>query len=398
MAASLVARTFLEHLGLETHCAAMRAFLLCGAGDFASALAERVADAAAKSASLAPSLAGADGWADSTGLRAPAAALRDALESARLQSSACDDPMARRWRLRARVPPGDVGTVVAGGAGLYSGVRDAAFSEHSAGMVDFLDASYEMEWPLGALFPSATRAALADAHRQLLRLRHVSLALAEAHARVHEAGRAARAGGLAFAARRGDGDAPGGVASRLLAERRARRLSLLSHELRHFVAAVEASAGEECHGAARAALQASFFEHGDGGEPRTVRARDAYALRAAAAAYAARCATACFLSARDAPLREAVDVALQLALDFRKAVRLGASSAPASALLTDGAAYASVQATHARFRVAARRLCVCLRDAAADRGGALGGVEPRRAAELLERVDHNGFYLRSVAR
>ena len=104
------------------------------------------------------------------------------------------------------------------------------------------------------------------------------------------------------------------------------------------------------------------------------------------------------LSARDALLREAVDVALQLALDFRKAVRLGASSAPASALLTDGAAYASVQATHARFRVAARRLCVCLRDAAADRGGALGGVEPRRAAELLERVDHNGFYLRSVAR
>ena len=402
VAASLVARTFLEHLGLETHCAAMRAFLLCGAGDFASALAERVADAAAKSASLAPiRRAGADGWADSTfatSLRAPAAALRDALESARLQSSACDDPMARRWRLRARVPPGDVGTVVAGGAGAYSGVRDAAFSEHSAGMVDFLDASYELEWPLGALFPSATRAALADAHRQLLRLRHVSLALAEAHARVHEAGRAARARGSAFAARGGGSDVPGGVASRLLAERRARRLSLLSHELRHFVAAVEASAGEECHGAARAALQASFFEHGDGGEPRTVRARDAYALRAAAAAYAARCATACFLSARDAPLREAVDVALQLALDFRKAVRLGASSAPASALLTDGAAYASVQATHARFRVAARRLCVCLRDAAADRGGALGGVEPRRAAELLERVDHNGFYLRSVAR
>ena len=99
------------------------------------------------------------------------------------------------------------------------------------------------------------------------------------------------------------------------------------------------------------------------------------------------------MSARDAPLREAVDVALQLALDFRKAVRLGVSPrAPASALLTDGAAYASVQATHARFRVAARRLCVCLRDAAADRGGALGGVEPRRAAELLERVDHNGFY------
>ena len=89
-----------------------------------------------------------------------------------------------------------------------------------------------------------------------------------------------------------------------------------------------------------------------------------------------------------------MDVALQLALDFRKATR----SAPCGELLKDGATYAAVQATHARFRVAARRLCVCLRDAAADRGGALGGVEPRRAAELLERVDHNGFYLRSDAR
>ena len=50
--------------------------------------------------------AGADGWADrlATGFRAPAAALRDALGSARLQSSACDDPMARRWR-RARASP-----------------------------------------------------------------------------------------------------------------------------------------------------------------------------------------------------------------------------------------------------------------------------------------------------
>ena len=134
VAASLVARTFLEHLGLETHCAAMRAFLLCGAGDFASALAG--ASPTAASASLAPSRAGADGWAIRFGLRAPAA-LRDALESARLQSSA---RATTRWRadgVCARVPPGDVGTVVAGGAGAYTGVRDAAFSEHSAGMVDF---------------------------------------------------------------------------------------------------------------------------------------------------------------------------------------------------------------------------------------------------------------------
>jgi hypothetical protein len=278
----------------------------------------------------------------------------------------------------------------------YSGVRDAAFSEHSAGMVDFLEASYELEWPLGVLFPSATRTTLAEAHRQMLRLRHVSLALAEAHARVHEAGRAHR--GSLRSRTRDDDDAFGGVAGRLLADRRLRRLSLLSHELRHFVAAVEASAGEECHGAARAALEKSFFEDADGrnGKIRSVRARDAYALRAAAAAYATRCASACFLSARDAPLREAVDVALQLALDFRKATRAASTDKEsASSLLTDGSTYASVQATHARFRVAARRLCVCLRDAAADRGGALGGVEPRRAAELLERLDHNGFYLRS---
>lgn len=380
--ASLVARTFLEHLGLETHCASMRAFLLCGAGDFASALAERVADAAAR-ARVAGACQGA----------APAAFLRDALESARLQSSACDEPLARRWRLRSRAPPkADEASYSAS----YKGVRDAAFSEHSAGMVDFLEASYELEWPLGVLFPSATRTTLAEAHRQMLRLRHVSLALAEAHARVHEAGRAHR-GSLRSRAR-DDDDAFGGVAGRLLADRRLRRLSLLSHELRHFVAAVEASAGEECHGAARAALEKSFFEDADGrnGKNRSVRARDAYALRAAAAAYATRCASACFLSVRDAPLREAVDVALQLALDFRKATRAASTDkASASSLLTDGSTYASVQATHARFRVAARRLCVCLRDAAADRGGALGGVEPRRAAELLERLDHNGFYLRS---
>lgn len=386
--ASLVARTFLEHLGLETHCASMRAFLLCGAGDFASALAERVADAAAR-ARVAGACQGA----------APAAFLRDALESARLQSSACDEPLARRWRLRSRaLPEANEASRSASYSASYSGVRDAAFSEHSAGMVDFLEASYELEWPLGALFPSATRTTLAEAHRQLLRLRHVSLALAEANARVHEAGRAYR-GSLRSRARDDDEDAFGGVAGRLLADRRLRRLSLLSHELRHFVAAVEASAGEECHGAARAALEKAFFEDADGSnrKKRVVRARDAYALRAAAAAYATRCASACFLSARDAPLREAVDVALQLALDFRKATRAAATetrAASASSLLTDGSTYASVQATHARFRVAARRLCVCLRDAAADRGGALGGVEPRRAAELLERLDHNGFYLR----
>jgi hypothetical protein len=38
-------------------------------------------------------------------------------------------------------------------------------------------------------------------------------------------------------------------------------------------------------------------------------------------------------------------------------------------------------------------LCGRLREAAADPGGALGGVSPGRAAALLETLDYNGFYL-----
>jgi len=62
-------------------------------------------------------------------------------------------------------------------------------------------------------------------------------------------------------------------------------------------------------------------------------------------------------------------------------------------LLSDGALYAAVQALHARFAAAARGVCVRLREAAADAGGALGGVSPHHAATLLGQLDYNGFYL-----
>ena len=43
--------------------------------------------------------------------------------------------------------------------------------------------------------------------------------------------------------------------------------------------------------------------------------------------------------------------------------------------------------------MAVRRTCERLREAAADGGGALGGVSPGTAAALLAEIDHNGYYL-----
>jgi hypothetical protein len=377
---SLVVRAFVDHLGVEKHVQAVDSFLLCGAGDFASALVEGVAAAAAR--------ARVAGWGVTP------AAVGDALERAVRASSAGTDPLAARWRLRARAP--DLGSGRGGGQPPapdpplerhYRGIPDAQFSEHHAGMVDFLDASYALEWPLGVLFPASTRLAFAAAHRQLLRFRHVALALGEAHSRAHEAGNA-------YVSARADGGTRG-LAGKQIAARRLRRVSLLSHELRHFVSAAEAAAGEACRGEAKRL----FLE-------KCGSAKDAYGLRDAVSAYAARCAEACLLSPRDARAREAVDLCLQLALDFRRVARDGArGEGPgdgepaarlhrASRLLTDGATYAALQSTHARFRVAATRLCECLRDAAGDIGGSLGGIDPRRASNWLGRLDQNGFYLR----
>jgi hypothetical protein len=234
----------------------------------------------------------------------------------------------------------------------------------------------------------------------VLRTRHARLALQEAHARVLEAGTVAVAGGGA------SGGA--GRAKRALASRRLRRLSLLSAELRHFVGAVESHVGGEVHGHAMHALNArlrarddsySSSSGGDGsnsssssGNPGAVRPRDLYELRDAFVAHASDAHAACLLSPRDASLLRAVDRTLQLALDFRAAMR---RSTPET-LLTDAPLYAAAQGVHARFTVAAREACARLRDAARDVGGALGGVDPRRAAALLRQLDYNGYYLSSA--
>ena len=65
---------------------------------------------------------------------------------------------------------------------------------------------------------------------------------------------------------------------------------------------------------------------------------------------------------------------------------------PPDKLLQDGALYASAQALHARFKTAARQLCKKLSEAAADSGGAMGGISPAHASTLLHQLDYNDFY------
>tara|TARA_B110000977_G_scaffold109043_1_gene141862 strand:- start:562 stop:2079 length:1518 start_codon:yes stop_codon:yes gene_type:complete len=168
----LVAETFVEHLGLEHHVEAVGKYVLCGAGDFASALLERVSF-------LASAGVVGGGW----GVTAPGGAA-DALDGALRASSAMNDPLAQRFRIAVRVPS----TPHAAPETTYSGIRNPTFSEHNLGMVDFLHASYALEWPLASLFPSATRETLAMTHRQLTRFRHARAALSEAHRLVQNAG------------------------------------------------------------------------------------------------------------------------------------------------------------------------------------------------------------------
>ena len=296
--------------------------------------------------------------------------LNDALDSARRTSSALTDPLAQRVKITVRVPGGNTN-----GLNTNSGIQNASFSEHSLGMVDFFDASYQLEWPLGFLFPSNTRSTLSATHRQLLKFRHVTHALSEAHQLVHEAGVDS------VSAYKHGGER--GISGKALAQRRLRRLSLLSFELRHFVSCLEGYAGEGCHGTTTRVLKHALRDI----KTHQVKPKDAYQIRGACVSFVDACASFCFLSERDEPLRQAIDGALQLALDFRKTVRNASTG-----LLTDGTAYASLQATHATFKIAVKHLCVRLADAASDIGGSLGGVSPTAAAALLNRIDHNGFY------
>lgn len=357
----LVVSAMLDHLGAEAHAAAVGKYILCGAGDFASALVEGVEAAARADAARG-------GWG------ATSHALRDALHAAVKESTAIADPLAARVELRPRAPEFDAGGTRRAGSSSAGSGSAGGFSEHSARMMDHVEAEYRVEWPVSLLFPSSSRALLADANRATLRGRHASSALREAHARVHEAGRAmaSRAAGPRAAAR-----AP--------ATRRLRRLALLSSEFRHFARAVEAHAGAKTHGAAASRLAARLRVAGTG----SPRPSDLYELRDAMMEYARNAHEGCLLADRDAPLRAAVDDALQLALDFRAALR----RCPTDTLLSDGSVYATVQTIHARFKIAVRRTCERLREAAADGGGALGGVAPDTAAALLAEIDYNGYYL-----
>ena len=351
----LATAAMLDHLGAETHAAAVGKYILCGAGDFSSALVEGVEAAARADAARG-------GWG------ATSHALRDALHAAVKESAASADPLAARVALRPRTE--EVSRLAGDGV---SRLDRSSFSEHSARMMDHVDAEYRVEWPVSLLFPSSSRALLADANRATLRGKHASSALREAHARVHEAGRAMYSSRGAPKLR----TTP--------ATRRLRRLALLSSEFRHFARAVESHAGCRVHGAAAGRLAARLRDAKTGAP----RPSDLYELRDAMMEHARNAHEGCLLADRDAPLRAAVDDALQLALDFRAALR----RCPTESLSSDGGVYATVQTIHARFKMAVRRTCERLREAAADGGGALGGVSPGTAAALLAEIDHNGYYL-----
>lgn len=362
----LVVAAMLDHLGVEAHLGAVRRYVLCGAGDFATALVQGLEAASSSSAALAAraraSRMGVAGYGGGVG----AGELRAVLDVAVRETSVFGDPLAQRFELAPANPPNP----------------DAVFSEHSLSMVDFVRGSYRLEWPVALLLPDVARTRLAAAQRSMLRVRHARLALQEAHDRVHEAG---HVDASSLATREGG---ERGRAGRALALRRLRRLSLLSSEFRHFASAVESQVGGAVHGAAPAALHAALRRAGT----REPKPSDLYQLRDAIVAFATDAHDACLLSARDAQLRRSVDEALQLALDFRAAMR----RSPPDRLLSDGGVYAAVQAIHARFKATTGALCGRLREAAADPGGALGGVSPGRASALLARLDFNGFYLGDV--
>jgi hypothetical protein len=182
----LVVATMLDHLGVEAHLSAVGRYVLCGAGDFATALVQGLEATASSSAALAAraraSRMGVAGYGGGVSARE----LRAVNEVAARETSVFGDPLAQRFELTPGHP------------------RDphAVFSEHSHTMVDFVHGTYRLEWPNSLLLPERSIGKLADAQRSILRVRHARLALQEAHDRVHEAGtrRCCRRSGIAGAA------------------------------------------------------------------------------------------------------------------------------------------------------------------------------------------------------
>ena len=215
----------LDHLGVEAHLSAVGRYVLCGAGDFATALVQGLEATASSSAALAAraraSRMGVAGYGGGVSARE----LRAVNEVAARETSVFGDPLAQRFELTPGHP------------------RDphAVFSEHSHTMVDFVHGTYRLEWPNSLLLPELAIGKLADAQRSILRVRHARLALQEAHDRVHEAGHV----DVSSLGHRGGGER--GRAGRALALRRLRRLSLLAAEFGHFMNAIESHVGGAVH-------------------------------------------------------------------------------------------------------------------------------------------------------
>ena len=151
----LVVATMLDHLGVEAHLSAVGRYVLCGAGDFATALVQGLEATASSSAALAAraraSRMGVAGYGGGVSARE----LRAVNEVAARETSVFGDPLAQRFELTPGHP------------------RDphAVFSEHSHTMVDFVHGTYRLEWPNSLLLPERVdwqtrRRAALDSSRQ----------------------------------------------------------------------------------------------------------------------------------------------------------------------------------------------------------------------------------------
>jgi hypothetical protein len=151
---SLVTRTLLDHLGVETHARAIDAYVLLGAGDFATRLIEGL-----ELAARVDDRATARGGAARQGETLDASRLSTALHAATRESSAASDPLASRLSLLPRDPllaerggDDDAIAIDDGGFPGFSFTRErddamrrASFSEHDARMVDHVDGAYDVE-------------------------------------------------------------------------------------------------------------------------------------------------------------------------------------------------------------------------------------------------------------
>ena len=360
----LVVAAMLDHLGVEAHLGAVGRYVLCGAGDFATALVQGLEAASSSSAALAAraraSRMGVAGYGGGVG----AGELRAALDVAARETSVFGDPLAQRFELAPANPPDP----------------DAVFSEHSLGMVDFVRGSYRLEWPVALLLPDIARTRLAAAQRSMLRVRHARLALQEAHDRVNEAGhvdasslatreggergRAARARSRSGASEGSPSSRPNFAISRAPSSRRWAARCTAPRRLRSTPPFAEPERAN------RNPRTCTNSETRSWPTPRTPTTR---------------------VCSRPETLR--CEHPSTMRSNSRSTFAPRCERSPPDRLLSDEGVYAAVQAIHARRKAITGRCAWRLREAAADPGGARGGVSPERASALLTRLDFNGFFL-----